>query len=876
MADLTYNVDVNTTAGVRNLDKLAQSVNQLNTKLNSLKANSLDNLSRSADKLAGNMRNINVAAVVAAFGTAITASIRFADAIKDIADATQLSNAAVLGFTDSIIENGGSAEKAEQIMYKFIETIGEAADGSQKAQLAFSKVGVTLNDLRTLSEQDLLKKTITGLSQIEDVGERARLKTELLSKAARSVNLQGLASGLNDSINRADQYSQAIDAAAAAQGAFERAVRTTQYELLKSIQPLTEYLGKLSGKEIDELVAALGRLITKLIPLAGHIDKLQYLAQMIIIVADAVKYLSSIEWPWWMQPNAKLGGGVVELLAKIPDLIDKINSKKITPLESGAGAGRGSYQGYDPKADAENKGKAQRRAVKEAGDFQKRMAEMNAAIERNLALKNADEIKAIRINSSAEIASAQRQIDEDVLNEKYSKEQGERLKAAKAQEINAKAETEIAKIVKGRNDDLAKFGQELKNQTKEYSTQLNDLQQRYQFETNLIGLSEDEVEQRRALNDLATDYNNKLKDIENQISRLNTEQANDPSNEQIKEKIRLLQGQRDQLTQFYDKAKAELPGYINNLQTARLLEEDRKRTLENITKAIEAQIARQQTLGEILVAANDKLKETEFQGAQQRRSPYEQQLANIQEQARTAALEAGRVFSASFEGMDLSAAQAEELASGLDQIAQKYKLIADEQTKQLEYSRSWEAGWKDAFDKYMDNATNAATRAGEVFSSITRNMENAIDNFVETGKFSFKDFARSIIQDLIKIELKAQATQLLKMVGGSGGIFSAIGSLFGFANGGTPPINKPSIVGEKGPEIFVPKQAGTIIPNHAVQGAMNQIGQGAVQAPITNNYITNNISAIDAKSVAQLFAENRKTLLGTVEMARKEMPYSNR
>jgi hypothetical protein len=30
---------------------------------------------------------------------------------------------------------------------------------------------------------------------------------------------------------------------------------------------------------------------------------------------------------------------------------------------------------------------------------------------------------------------------------------------------------------------------------------------------------------------------------------------------------------------------------------------------------------------------------------------------------------------------------------------------------------------------------------------------------------------------------------------------------------------------------------------------------------------------MDAKSVAQLFAENRKTLFGTVEMARKEMSY---
>jgi phage-related minor tail protein len=172
----------------------------------------------------------------------------------------------------------------------------------------------------------------------------------------------------------------------------------------------------------------------------------------------------------------------------------------------------------------------------------------------------------------------------------------------------------------------------------------------------------------------------------------------------------------------------------------------------------------------------------------------------------------------------------------------------------------------------MDNATNAAMRAGEVFNTITGNMSNAIDKFVQTGKFSFGDFARSIIQDLIKIELKAQATKLLGAIGGGGGIFSAIGSLFGFANGGNPPINKPSIVGEKGPELFVPKTAGTIIPNGGGGGA----GGGSGMAPInniTNNY---NISAIDSKSVAQFFAENRKTMLGTMQLAQKELPYGNR
>ena len=49
-----------------------------------------------------------------------------------------------------------------------------------------------------------------------------------------------------------------------------------------------------------------------------------------------------------------------------------------------------------------------------------------------------------------------------------------------------------------------------------------------------------------------------------------------------------------------------------------------------------------------------------------------------------------------------------------------------------------------------------------------------------------------------------------------GGGFSPIDF---FANGGRPPVGRPSVVGERGPELFVPRSAGTIVPNHAMGGA---------------------------------------------------------
>lgn len=143
---------------------------------------------------------------------------------------------------------------------------------------------------------------------------------------------------------------------------------------------------------------------------------------------------------------------------------------------------------------------------------------------------------------------------------------------------------------------------------------------------------------------------------------------------------------------------------------------------------------------------------------------------------------------------------------------------------------------------------DALKKTEQVYDAVFGNMERALENFVRTGKLSFKDLARSIIQDLILIQLKASATSLFRMFMGSIGFGSSSGALpsvtgqfgvgpTGFANGGNPPVGRASIVGERGPELFVPRTAGTIIPNNA----LSSLGGSQV----VNNY---NIQAIDVKS----------------------------
>lgn len=191
-------------------------------------------------------------------------------------------------------------------------------------------------------------------------------------------------------------------------------------------------------------------------------------------------------------------------------------------------------------------------------------------------------------------------------------------------------------------------------------------------------------------------------------------------------------------------------------------------------------------------------------------------------------------------------------------IDKLFKAREENALADLEYQNSFAGGWNTAFTAYIQSATNAAQQAQSIFNAMTNGMNSAIDNFVETGKFSFSDFASSVIKDILKIQLKAAAANLFA----TGANFLGF-TIPGKATGGPVGAGQPYVIGEQGPELFIPSSAGTIVPN-------NKLGMGG--GAVNNTYVTNNISAVDAKSVAQLFAENRQVLFGNVEQARKELP----
>ena len=162
---------------------------------------------------------------------------------------------------------------------------------------------------------------------------------------------------------------------------------------------------------------------------------------------------------------------------------------------------------------------------------------------------------------------------------------------------------------------------------------------------------------------------------------------------------------------------------------------------------------------------------------------------------------------------------------------------------------------------------------GEVFNSVWGEMSSALDKFVDGGKIKFADLTLSIIRNLIKISAKQNALKLWDLgkkffrsdFGGIGGAGDISGGMDAYADGGNPPVGKASLVGERGPELFVPRTAGTIIPNNALSG------MGQPQNVFNGPYIAN-MNAIDTQSATQFLVQNKQTIWAANASASRSMP----
>ena len=605
----------------------------------------------------------NMATVAAAaFAAMTTKAMLFADEIADVAAANDVAIDTVIKLQNALANSGGKAEDAGKMFASFTNYVDKAAEGSFEAQRNFAKIGVSLKDLESLTSQQLFLRTIQGLAEIEDPLTRSAKAMELLGKAAKGVDIAGVAEGINKANDVTERQANAI----------------------KLLADFYDKLGQASRNLtlnfVDFLEPALRRINEALDKMSEHAKSGTLIQGFFATLADDFK-------------TARIQATLEE--------IERLNAKIADP-----NVGQFWKSGYK----------------KELAD----------------AIKLLDELRG-------------------------------------PQKQATQADVRRAELVEPATTAESKTGGKLRNVKK----------------------------------------------------------GVDPEEEKEKERIR-----REEL----EKAKRAAEG-IRRTQEEILLREQTSlayaRYVDQLAKGDEVQnraITTEERLLHLEMQRKD-IKEYNYQYLRSFISLTAQQ-AEEQEKLRQA---------------ELLPADREAAQERLNQIYERrlnlIKQIRDAEEKANQDIGVFEGFKKAAGDFFKEFPKDMETGA-MMFGSLMGNMSRALDDFVRTGKLNFKEFARSIILDMIAIQLKASAMKLLA-------------SVFGFnlptrAMGGTVTGNSAYLVGERGPELFVPRMSGTIIPNHNLQSA------GA-----STNITNYNIQAIDVKSFEQRLLGSSKAIWAANQYAQK-------
>lgn len=139
---------------------------------------------------------------------------------------------------------------------------------------------------------------------------------------------------------------------------------------------------------------------------------------------------------------------------------------------------------------------------------------------------------------------------------------------------------------------------------------------------------------------------------------------------------------------------------------------------------------------------------------------------------------------------------------------------------------------------------------GDAFEQdVARSLADIIvygDSLGDSMEQAFKRMASAMLEAVIQAQVLKPLLESMGFSSGGGAFTSIFGGFF--ADGGRPPMGKVSVVGERGPELFVPDFAGRILPNE-IFANMGGGGGGDV------NSITINAPGATAETVQMIRRE---------------------
>lgn len=269
-----------------------------------------------------------------------------------------------------------------------------------------------------------------------------------------------------------------------------------------------------------------------------------------------------------------------------------------------------------------------------------------------------------------------------------------------------------------------------------------------------------------------------------------------------------------------------LLGILGRTNSERAVQVELQRTINELTAQGETVSDTQAARLASLIAANQSL---------QRQNELVQELTPLEEQLALKQQTANEAF-----------------ARGAITGEQYAQVLRDIELEAAEAGNSITDGFTTGFAKVQDQLTDLASVTENALVNAFSSAEDALVEFATTGQFSFKEFASGIIKDILRIVSRLLLLQAIQAIfPGFGAAAGAAGGVAGaLADGGYASANKPYLVGEEGPELFVPNASGNVIPHDQTVAAMTsaaaaQAGTTVVSAPapIVNLTVVNQVDS---------------------------------
>lgn len=812
----------------------------------------LDKTQKSVQKLQDSFGKLRNAVAGLAIGAMITNMFRAADAITDLSDATGIAISSITALRQAFALSGGDAESAETAILKLYTSIDDAANGNDKLIKSFNKVGVTLSDIGTLSEEEILNKVIKNLGAMGNSAESVGLKMDLMGKQARNVNIANVAQQFDQLKNSAKSAEPGIIAAGKIfdnlqkfKGDFGAALAQQFSGLLTTLEKLTSNTENLA-KSLAELVKIVTILGTAFLIFTKILPAIKTMGDALKATAGAAGFFGK-QFGFILQNLRALPKNLGAFILSLVGLKDALAS-------IAARAGGITSLGFALL----NVLRILLRFAGIVGIIIGVVEALNFLIKTITGFDVLDWLgeKLTYVGEKLkEFAGLLLAGDTN-----YFKETTEGAQQANdaLEEVTSSASSTRDRL-KAIREENELFLDSIRDITSAYIEQNVEILKNLGNEIKYLSMTEEQI----ALDKNRIALNKQFMDTLDELGKKRREAMADPSKgqgvvDQIDAEIKKVQ---ESAVVTQTESAKKIKAYYLEITALK----DLQNAIEDQAKAFSQMNALQDLQNELeLIGLTGKELE-------KRKVILEAEKALRDEMQRLSIdllkLESERAKIGDTAYNKERQRITQQMQDVQDLTAARIQAFENQKKREAEIEQSYAEGAKRALEDIAEQY-KPINMAQEAVKKGWDSIGNAIDTFVETGKFKFSDFARSILSDLAKMIAKAM---IFKAISGIAGAFGL--SIPGLAEGGPAKAGKPYIVGENGPELFVPKQAGSVIPN-------NQLGQrgvatGAVNAPVTNNYNTYNINALDAKSVAQLFAENRKSLLGATETARRELAYGS-